>query len=169
MPDKEGINRIVFYLTAQAFDTEAEYPKANNTFEYSRAPDGFLYLLHSVHITAGDEQSDKGIFEMSDGHYYTGWNIYPGVENRETIARFKMSNYDTDRLIPLNMWECKEFTLAIRSLDVAQQAKACVIVWYYLKKASRAELLEYALKHPITEDTFKRVMGGYSTVDAEEL
>lgn len=168
MPEKEGVNRIVCYATAPVFDSQAEYPKDNNRFQYFRAPEGMLFLLEAVYISANLEGPNcNGIIELSDGHYFTGWNIFPGVENRETLYR---SSHDADwpnSSQPLHLWECKEFTVGCRSTSSSQQFKACVIIYYYLKKASRKELMEYAIKHPRTEDTFKKILRG-TTVEPSE-
>ena len=167
MPDKK-INRLVVYPTAQAYDEEAEYPKDNNTFIYLRAPEGYLYELVAMEASVGGSSTDDGVLELSDGRYYTGWNIFPGVENRETLARIEFNLYNYHYNVPLYNWECKEYTIGVRSTNTNQPFKICVIVWYYLKKASREELLEYAVKHPIREDTFKALLGQYSTVNQEE-
>lgn len=168
MPTKK-INRFCYYITATAFDSEAEYPKGNNTFRYHRAPEGYLFQLDHAQISTTSEGGLNGVIEISDGHYYTGWNIFPGVENRETLYRGDMNSYMCNLDAYFHGWECKEFTTAIRSKNSELPFKVCVIMWFYLKKATREELLEYALKHPLREHTFKALLGQYSTVNPEEL
>ena len=158
--DVDKINRQVFYLQASAYDDQAEYPKDNNTFRYHRAPEGYKFLLHAVHFhTVLEGPACNGIFEMSDGHYYTGWNIYPGVENREIIA---YSTHDADNPamhLPLFNWEAKEYTIGIRSTSSSAVFRGVVIVWYYLRRMNKLETLMYACIHPLR----KRFRKGYAT------
>jgi len=167
MPHKEGINRQVFYANAPQFNPTAEYPKNNNRHIYFRAPEGYLFLLVDIRCSTSGEDLN-GIIELSDGNYYTGWNIFPGVENRETLDRFVLSGYEHYHYSPLNMWEAKEITISARSVSETYAFKCCVIIYYYLKKATREELLEYAIKHPLNQDTFKRILRGTTVEPLED-
>lgn len=159
MRDIDKINRQVQFMFAQIFNS-ADTTGKNNTFQYKRAPDGYKFLLHSVYVsTTRDANFHNGIFEMSDGHYYTHWNIWPGVENREVIARRDFNDYALEHHQDLNLWECKEYTLAIRSRSEEVGFKCCIIVWYYLKSMNVIEKLFYAVIQP----RFRRFKKAYAT------
>jgi len=162
---KDGkIDRLVDFLSCEAYDAADPV----NTFKYHRAPDGYLFVLHSMQISTNKQNNASyGIAYIYDGHEYTNWNQWPGVESRELLGRIEYDAELLDFVLPLNMWECKEFTLGVRSSSVSYATKCCFIVWFYLKKASRKELLEYAVKHPMRHDTFKAAMGP-TTLDEDE-
>lgn len=168
MPEEEGINRKVHFAHANAFLPE-DTSGVNNTWVYHRAPEGYLFLLDSVTLSnAHNPYTTTGIFAVYDGHEYTHWNQFPGVESRELLARFETSSGETQIDLNLHGWECKEYTIGIRSLSESVAYKICAIMWFWLKKASRKELMEYAIKHPIREDTFKRAMRGSTLTEGEE-
>jgi len=155
-----NIERQVHFMLAPAFNP-ADKTGVNNKWAYNRAPDGYLFLLDSVQISASSESAYKdGIFNIFDGHEYTHWNLWPGVESRETLGRVEININLLDQYISLKNWECKEYTLGTRSVNLENPFKVCVIVWYYLKKASRIELMEYAIKHPKNQDMFKWILRG---------
>lgn len=161
------IQRQVHYIVAQIFDPE-DSSGANNNWQYNRAPPGYLFQLHSVNISTDvDNSRNSGIFAIFDGHEYTHWNIWTGVQSNETLWRAETSTYQIDLTGYLNNWPCKEYTIGCRSNSETKQVKYCAIVWYYLKKASRMELMEYAIKHPKNQDMFKRVYRG-TTVEPSE-
>lgn len=163
MPDKK-INRRVTYLYTPAHDAEAEPIGKNNRWIYLRAPDGLLFLLHSVEIASRiSSETTKVITTMYDGHEFTNYLIWPGVESKEGLTRMETTYLSPNAVRHLNNWECKEFTIGGRSLASLEAVKVQIIVWYYLKKASRDELLEYAIKHPLHEDMFKRALSGITT------
>ncbi|GAG55151.1 unnamed protein product [marine sediment metagenome] len=160
MRDVDKINRQVFFIHAQGYDAQEEYPKKNNTFKYFRAPEGYKFLLHSIDVTSDHRQAYRdGIVELSDGHYYTGWDIFPGVENKEVLWRGSFNVYNTTLSGSLNLWECKEITIAIRSITTENVFKVSTIIWYYLKPMSKLETLFYALVHP----RFRRYKKAYAT------
>jgi hypothetical protein len=166
MPQKK-INRQVYFLFTQAFDSE-DVSGANNSWVYDRPPEGYLFQLAKISASVSSQGPYReGILCLFDGHEYTHWNMWPGVESRETLVRTEFNQYQYVHSESLEGWECKEFTIGIRSTNTVNAFKTCIIVWYYLKKASRKELLEYAIKHPVREDTFKRAMRG-TTVEPEE-
>ena len=167
MPEKH-INRQVHYIYAPAFVAE-DTSGINNSWIYHRAQEGYLFELVAVQFSTSKQTSQNvGIVAIYDGHEYTHWNIFPGVESRELLAQVEVSHYEISHHLPLFDWLCKEYTIGIRSATTEHGFKPWVIVWYYLKKASRDELLEYALKHPKDEDAFKRALRG-RTADTEEL
>lgn len=151
-------DRQVHFISAPVFDPE-DKTGVNNKWNYNRAPEGYLFELIKVEISAHETYFD-GIFNMFDGHEYTHWNIWSGVESRELLTRCDTNAYQLNFASDLCDWECKEYTLAIRSSNVAKAFKICAIVWYRLKKASRLELMEYAIKHPRNQDMFKRALRG---------
>jgi hypothetical protein len=161
------INRQVYFGFAPIFNPE-DSSGVNNTWIYDRALEEHLFVLDSIQVSVTKENSYyNGIFAIYDGHEYTHWNQFPGVESRELLGRLEFSEHNLTGFINLNGWECKEFTIGIRSTHQSVPVKMVAILYYYLKKASREELLEYAIKHPVREDTFKRAMRG-TTVELEE-
>jgi hypothetical protein len=157
--DEDKINRQAFYMTAPAL-TDETYPKLNNRFKYHRAPEGYKFLLESVYVVCTREDSmTSGVFELSDGHYWTGWNVFPGVENREVLAYNSFWSDQMNFAQSLHQWECKEYTLAIRSTSASNSFRVCIIVFYYLRKMSKLETLMYACVHPLR----KRFRKGYAT------
>ncbi|GAG68589.1 unnamed protein product, partial [marine sediment metagenome] len=109
----------------------------------------------------------SGIVALIDGHEYTNYNLWPGVECREYLSRVEHNNANPYHVASLHGWKCKEYTIGVRSVHTTYPVKVCAIVWYYLKKATREELLEYAVKHPHNPDAFKVAMRG-KTVETEE-
>ena len=164
----DEIQRSVYYLHMQAHDAEATPIGENNSWIYDRAPEGMLFLLHSVEVsTRISSTTTKAIFAMFDGHEFTNWLLFPGVQSNEHLTRTETTYQHPQHYAPLNLWKCKEFTLAGRSLASAEAPKHQIIVWYYLKKASRKELMEYAIKHPRNQDMFKYALRG-TTVEPSE-
>ena len=166
MPE-DKINRQVQFIQAQIYDP-GDSTGANNTWIYDRAPEGYLFVLQKIAVST-DYLSTRnvGLIVLYDGHEYTHWNQWPGVESREILARFEFNNYSIKEVESLLGWECKEFTIGARSSSTTKTFKGFVIVWYYLKKASREELLEYAIKHPKVEDSFKHAISGI-TIESSE-
>jgi len=164
----EEINRYVIFGTAPIFDPE-DKTGVNNRWIYRRAFEGYLFLLSHIEVSVSSQGPYReGLIALYDGHEYTHWNQFPGVESRELLTRAEFNQFQYNSHAPLHNWKCKEFTLGLRSTSTENNFRMCAIVWFYLKKATREELLEYALKHPIREDTFKRVMRG-TTVDPHEV
>ena len=164
---QDKIDRAVLIAHAQPFDPQDTIH--NNTWVYRRAPDGYLYQLIEIVVSGKQEDSNKyGICALFDGHEYTHYNLWPGVESRELLWRGQMNDYVLNIGGNLHGWECKEFTMGIRSTHETFPYKVTAVIWYFLKKASREELLEYAVKHPFNPDAFKRSLRG-TTVDTEEL
>jgi len=164
----DEVERQVHFITAPIFLPE-DKTGINNTWQYNRAPEGYLFQLVEVQISGnrGDVQQ-QGIVALFDGHEYTHWNIYPGVQSNEMLFRFNSIDYQVNASQNLHGWPCKEYTLGIRSYSVTKVFKCVVIIWYYLKKASRLELMEYAIKHPRNQDQFKRVLRG-PTIEPTEV
>ena len=161
----DKINRTVYFMFAQIFDP-LSITGANNTWIYDRAPNGYKFVLSSVTLSTTKENSRyNGIFAIYDGHEYTHWNQYPGVESRELLGRMETNQYQLSGEINLNNWECKEFTLGLRCTHEEVPFKACIIVWYYLRKMSFLERLQYAVMQPRGERYRK---GGPSTVELSE-
>ena len=163
------VERQVHFMLAQAFDTEDTTGK-NNTWDYNRAPDGYLFQLLSCDIsvvTGNPLTLNNGIFNIVDGHEYTHWNIAPGVECRELLGRCYFTEQQSNHVFDLHGWECKEYTVVNRSTSESGTFKVTAIVWYILKKASRMELLEYAIKHPRNQDMFRHALRG-TTIEPTE-
>lgn len=164
----EKIQRQVHFVTAQIYDSGDTSGK-NNTWSYNRAPDGYLFELISVDLSVTAVQTQyAGIVQLSDGHEYTHWNIYPGVQTNELLYRAEFNIYNLNSIASLHGWECKEYTIGARSVSDSKAFKSIAIVWYYLKKASRLELLEYAVKHPRNQDMFRRALRGTTIEPSEE-
>lgn len=161
------IERQVHFMTAQIFDPE-DTSGDNNTWQYNRAPDGYLFELAKINVSGSrGGGSHQGIVALFDGHEYTHWNIWPGVQSQEMLYRFDSIDYQVEGAGDLLNWECKEYTIGVRSWSITGMFKVTAIIWYYLKKASRMELMEYAIKHPKNQDMFKRVYRG-TTVEPSE-
>lgn len=163
------IDRQVHFGWAPIF-LPADTTGVNNTWIYNRAPEGYLFQLVEISISSSRGTSEQqGIFALFDGHEYTHWNVFPGVESRELLYRFDSIDYQTSDVANLHGWECKEYTIGMRSWSETKPYKIVAIVWYFLKKASRKELMEYALKHPLNQDTFKRVYSGITIEPGEDV
>ncbi|GAG61297.1 unnamed protein product, partial [marine sediment metagenome] len=93
-----------------------------------------------------------------DGHEYTHWDIFPGVESRELLWRGETTTYQVNLYGNLHNWECKEYSLACRSASETKTLKLCVIVWYYLRKMNWLERLYYAVIQP-KGDRYKKTLG----------
>ncbi len=159
MRDDDKIQRQVHFIQAQIFDIQDVTGK-NNTWNYNRAPEGYKFLLQKCSISVAQEGNRyKGIVAMFDGHEYTHWNIWPGVESRELLFRKGINIYMLDHVENLLNWECKEYTLGIRSVQTDTTFKACIIVWYYLQKMSYLETLYYAVIQP----RWKRIKKAFRT------
>lgn len=161
----DKINRQVHFITAPVFNI-ADKTGKNNTWIYNRAPDGYMFKLSSIQISvASEEMLNNGIFCIFDGHEYTHWNIYPGVESRELLGRIETNDYSIESYIDLKAWECKEYSIAVRSTNDQKAFRCIVIVWHYIEKMSLLERLMYACMHP----KYKRIKkGGPITVEADE-
>lgn len=155
--ETDKINRQVHFMWAQAYDPQ-DSSGDNNTWRNHRAPEGYKFVLDSaqVSVASGSTKFD-GIWAIIDGDYRTHWNLYPGVENRDFLARMETSEYQLDHIMPLNGWECKEYTLCIRSNDESNDYKACTIVWYYLRKMTWREKLHYGVIQP--KNRLSRALG----------
>ena len=161
----DKINRQVNFMYAQPYDPE-EITGKNNTWLYDRAPDGYKFILESVQISVSSTGSMyNGIFAIYDGHEYTHWNQYPGVESKELLGRIETNEYQLFAGIDLHNWECKEYTMGIRGTHQTVPIKMCVIVWYYLRKMSWLEKLQYAVLQPRGQRYRK---SGPSTVERSE-
>ena len=143
------INRQVYFLHLPAYDSELDPPGKNNRWIYDRAPDGYKFVLVSVEVSARISASGtSSIFGMFDGHEFTNWLLFPGVESRQYLTRSELKIYNNNFAADLHNWECKEFTLAGRSLATAEAVKYCVIVWFYLRKMTPDETKMYAVIQP---------------------
>lgn len=163
----DEIDRQVHFVSVPAYDP-LDKTGVNNQWIYDRAPEGYLFELHSVTVSTGTPLLNNfGVFALFDGHEYTHWDIWPGVESREMLSRICFSDQLPTYTEQLFGWLCKEYTIGIRSQDEEHPFKVTAIVWYTLKKATRELLMEYALKHPSRQDTFKRALRG-TTIDIEE-
>ena len=166
----DKINRQVEFMFAQIYDTEDSTGK-NNTWKYNRAPEGYKFMLHKIAIralyrgVAGVEELGRGIVNIYDGHEFTHWQQFPGVESRELLATFEYTLAEGNQLQYLHDWECKEYTLGVRSTSTTNAFKCVIIVWYYLRKMSWLEKLQYALIQPKGQRYRK---GGPTTVERSE-
>lgn len=150
MRDDDKIQRQVHYLWAPIYDTEDTSGK-NNKWIYNRAPSGYKFFLVSCEVSVisiNPATHNNGIFNIVDGHEYTHWDIAPGVECREILARCFFTVEQQNYTAQLHNWECKEYTLATRSTSGTYPFKIQVIVWYYLQKMSYLETLYYAVIQP---------------------
>ena len=148
MRDINKMQKQVHFITAPVFDSE-DVSGNNNKWNYNRAVDGYVFKLHSAQISVGTESSRySGIVMIFDGHEYTHWNIWPGVESRELLTRTEFHSYNSQYVRSLNNWECKEYSIGIRSTSADFTFKVCIIVWYYLQKMSYLETLYYAVIQP---------------------
>jgi len=146
--DIDKTQRQVNFMQAQIFDPQ-DTSGDNNTWVYNRAPDGYVFELVKIQISGSrGSGTQQGIVALFDGHEYTHWNIWPGVESRELLFRFDSFDYGVDAVGSLENWECKEYTLAVRSWSETKTFKTCIIVWYNLKKMNSLETLYYAVIQP---------------------
>lgn len=142
------INRTVYFGHVQAFDSE-DTSGDNNTWIYDRAPDGYKFHLVSAQISVANYPDyNDGIVAIYDGHEYTHWNQWPGVESREILGRLEFNVYQDNGILDLHNWECKEFTIGLRSTNIGNPFRACIVIWYYLTKMTPLERLHYAVVHP---------------------
>lgn len=140
--------RQVHYPYNSPFDPE-DHSGDNNNWIYNRAPDGYCFVLVRFDSIASQEDTEQaGILQLYDGHEYTHWNIYPGVQSNEVLARHQHSNYELNSFTDLLGWECKEYTIGSRGISQSYPFRALVIVWYYLKKMSTLDKLHFAVTQP---------------------
>ena len=166
MHDTDKIQRQVHFMSAIPYDAENK-TGSQNTWNYNRAPEGYKFLLHSVTMSCDLQNTTyEGLVAMFDGHEYTHWNLWPGVESREMLLRAVFNAYMLDRDFSLNLWECKEYSLGCRSRNSSYSFKVAIVVWYYLKKMSWLEKLYYAVIQP-KGDRYKKTLG--VTVEPTEL
>lgn len=156
--DLQDINRSVFFINTQALVVNGAQPE-NNTWVYKRAPEGYVYKLVHAQVSTSVERGENGIIAFYDGHVYTQWNTFPGVVNHDLLARGELTDYVVNIDFYFHDWECKEYTISIRSADTESIFKVCVIVYYYLKKMSVFERFKYAVVHP----RFNRIKKAYAT------
>jgi len=163
---EKKINRQVDFLYAQPYNSE-DSTGANNTWKYNRAPEGYKFVLHSIEVSVAQTASlFQGLVAMYDGHEYTHWNQFPGVESKELLTRGETNVYILNLVSSLNGWECKEYTLGIRSLSATYGYKVCIIVWYYLEKMSKLEEYQYATIQPKGDKPIRKA--GATTVESTE-
>jgi len=143
----DKINRLATYLFAPAMIPE-NITGINNTWLYDRAPAGYKFILDSIQVSTTEEEGRDGIFAVFDGHEYTHWNIFPGVVSHELLYRGEINTYILNLDANLKGWECKEYTLALRSTSQEKPVKVCAILWYYLRKMSQLETYQYAVIQP---------------------
>jgi hypothetical protein len=161
------IQRRQITLIAPVFDPEKSVTGENNVWHYDRAPDGFKFELVSARITCGTSATvnSYGVIALFDGKVYnTRWDIFPGVEDFQLLGRAVTNVYQTNDVIDLFGWECKEYTVATRSTSTENSYIANIIIWYFLKPMSKLEKLMYAVLHPKR----KYRKGGPSTVELTE-
>jgi len=162
--DIDKLNRNVFFKHVGKF-VPADTTGKNNTWHYNRAMSGYVFKLISMDVSVSSSYPD-GITAIFDGHEYTHWNIFPGVESRELLGRVETNRYQQNHTIDLHGWECKEYAIAIRSTNEALAYKSVVVVWFYLEKMNRLEQLYYAVIQP----RFKRIKTAFMrTVESSEL
>lgn len=148
MRDIDKIQRQVHFMYANIFDPEDTSGK-NNKWNYNRAPEGYKFQLVASHSSVAQINSYyTGLLAFYDGHEYTHWNQYPGVESRELIGRGETNLYQYSINIDFHGWECKEYTIGIRSLSTTNPYKIVTIVYYYLVQMSRLETYYYAVIQP---------------------
>ncbi len=143
----DKINRLATYLFAPPMIPE-NITGINNTWLYNRAPTGYKFLLDSIQVSTTQEEGRDGIFAVFDGHEYTHWNIFPGVVSHELLYRGELNQYILNLDASLKMWECKEFSLALRSSSQETPVKVCVVIWFYIRKMTELEKLQYAVLQP---------------------
>jgi len=137
-------------MHAQIFDSE-DTSGDNNVWKYNRAPEGYVFELVEIVVSTtktGTQDWSNGIVALFDGHEYTRWNIFPGVESSELLARIETSTQGMIASLSLHNWECKEYALATRSTNENKIYKCVVIIWYYLRKMNTLETLYYAVIQP---------------------
>ena len=161
----DKISRQVYFMYAPAMNY-TNTTGINNTWIYDRAPDGYKFILQKAIVSTTLEATlNRGIIGIYDGHEYTHWNIYPGVESKEILNRAELSANIHNADLDLYGWECKEFTLGIRSSTETFGVKMCIIIVYYLRKMSWLEKLQYAVMQPRGQRYRK---SGPSTVERSE-
>ena len=142
--DTDKINRQVHYPYAQAFDSEDKGD--NNDWTYNRAPNGYRFILDSISVIASaTNNQNNGIVQIYEGHEHTDYIIYPGVESREILERLETTDYQLNLEKSLHGWDCKEYTLGVRSTSETYAYRVIVIVWYYLQKMTAFERLHFAV------------------------
>ena len=147
----DKINRTVHFIHAPIFDPQSS-TGVNNTWKYDRAPDGYKFILVAIDVsTSYVGTNHAGIFGLFDGHEYTHWNMFPGVESKEYLWRSEVNSNNISIHGDLHNWECKEFTIGCRSMSESQAVKACVIIWFYLRKMTPDETKMYAVLQPKSE------------------
>ena len=149
------INRQVHYGYAQIYDSEDKGD--NNSWIYNRAPNGYKFILDSISVIASaTNNQNNGIVQIYDGHEHTNFIIYPGVESREILERLETTDYQLNLEKSLHGWDCKEYTIGLRSTSETYPFRVIIIVWYYFEKMSRYERLLFAVTHP------KSILGRYT-------
>jgi len=64
------------------------------------------------------------------------------------LYRGELNQYILNLDASLKMWECKEFSLALRSSSQETPVKVCVVIWFYIRKMTELEKLQYAVLQP---------------------
>ena len=161
----EKIQRQVIYLSVKAFVAGLK-DGTNNKWYHNRAPSGYLFQLVELtfNVAIGSGERD-GIIAIYDGKkFHTRYTQFPGVEDDEILGRGITNLYSLSGAIDLHGWECKEYTIGIRSTSTVDAFKGESIVWYYLKKMTPFERYHSAIKQP--KRKWKR--GSKTTVELTE-
>jgi len=164
---EKKINRSVYFLYTPVYDSEADPPGNNNRWIYDRAPEGYKFVLVAMDVSSrisGD--TTKAVLGLFDGHEFTNWLIFPGVESKEYLCRSEYNIYQPSMSHDLHGWECKEFTIGGRNFATAEDVKFCIIIWYYLEKMDKLEEYQYAVIQPKGDKPIRK--GGATTVESTE-
>ena len=148
------------------FDTPGFSASARGTiWKYKRAIEGHKLILDRVEFHI--EQMGTGAichFQVYDGHTYSVWGSFPGIFDQSTLGMHSGTVYETNAIIPLNHWECKEVTMSLRNLRSGDAGRFCAILWFYEIPMTKSETLEYGVKQP----RYKYRHGSATTLDRYE-
>lgn len=135
-------------------------------FRTFRAPDGYMYELIDVEANVRRIESTGSPchFQMYDGFTDSIWGGWPGIQNQETLTVRSFSPYEEYHYRSLNNWRCKEYTASWKNQHETNAPSVCMIVYFRLKKMTKEETYEYAVKQP----KYKFARGGPSTLDPRD-
>ena len=131
----------------------SDYPPYLAKWKYFRAPAGLIMELRGIHIsTQLRERKFAGIVQLYLGHKRPSkYGLYPHIEDQDVLFRHEAYEILDTATGTWNLYdyELKQFTIAIRSNDVTEEFRPCIIIFYRLKKFQDThDKLEYAVKQP---------------------
>ena len=133
------------------FDTCGKQGSSKETiWKHKRAIEGHKFILvdFDASVNKVETQTKALRCQIYDGNVYSHWGSFPGIYDQSTLRLAVLNPYTLNVILPLNNWECKEFTMSVRNADDTDTRQFLIVVYFYEIPMTKAEAFEYAVKQP---------------------